>query len=49
MFYKGWRRSLDKYINGAKMQVLRSKGIVAVSWHLDNKDFLLQHNNKLSL
>lgn len=49
MFYKGWRRNLDKYINGAKMQALRSMGIVAVSRLLDNKDFLLQHNNKLSL
>lgn len=41
MFYKSWRRNLDKYINRAKMQALRSSGIVAVSWHFDNKDFLL--------
>lgn len=41
MFYKGWRRNFDKYINEAKMQVLRSTGTVAVSWHLDNKDFFI--------
>lgn len=41
MFYKSWRRNLYKYINEAKMQALRSIGIVAVSWHLDNKDFFI--------